>query len=50
MILKMRSVRYMKFLSLPRYKIIYRLFYWITIIGRIYQEKFVKKPHKIYTQ
>jgi len=44
MILKMRSVRYMKFLSLPRYKkSISVCFYWITIIGRIYQEKFVKK-------
>ena len=32
------------FSSLPRYKNLYPfVFHWITIIGRIYQEKFVKK-------
>ena len=39
MILKMRSVRYMKFLSLPRYKNLYPFVLLDYIIGRIYQEK-----------
>ena len=33
----------------PDIKIYIRLFYWITIMGRIYQEKFVKNIEDLYS-